>query len=141
MLELTIQRKPTRDGATLGELSVDGAFFCHTLEDPVREFGPNGEGKVYGDTAIPAGRYRVAIDYSNHFHKDMLHILDVRWFDGIRIHGGNKAEDTLGCPLVGTTVDGTNRIHGGLEIMPKLFAKVHDAIRRGEEVWIEVKNA
>lgn len=138
---LHIQRKPSQDGATLGTLFVDGEFFCYTLEDPVRALGPHGEGKVYGDTAIPAGRYRVIIDFSQHFHKDMLHVLDVPGFDGIRIHGGNGAGDTLGCPLVGTAVDGTNRIHGGLQIMPQLFARVQKALGAGDTVELEVANA
>jgi hypothetical protein len=39
---------------TIGQLYIDGAYFCDTLEDTVR----NGE-KIAGKTAIPAGTYKV----------------------------------------------------------------------------------
>ena len=73
-------------------------YRCWTLEDPVR---PKGV-KVAGDTAIPAGSYKVQIRHSSRFQKDLPGVQGVPGFDGILIHGGNDKEDTHGCLLVGT---------------------------------------
>lgn len=85
--------QPTR---TLGNLYLNGEFFCYTLEDKVR---PDGI-KIWGETAIPAGRYSIAITYSNRFKRPMIQILNVPMFSGIRIHPGVSEKNTHGCVLV-----------------------------------------
>lgn len=137
-MELTLNRQPSSALATLGELLVDGFPFCDTLEDPVRDLGPDGRGKIYGRTAIQAGRYKVAITWSVKFQKDMLAVLDVPFFTGIRIHSGNNADDTLGCILVGHSIDGPDHIHGGSEVLPRLFTLVQDALKDDQEVWLTI---
>ncbi len=138
-LRLLLIRTPSTAQATLGELFVDGFPFCETLEDPVRELGPNGEGKVYGQTAIPPGTYKVVIDWSVKFQKKMIAVLDVPHFTGIRIHSGNDAGDTEGCILVGHTVDGPNAIHGGSYILPLLQTVIEDNLANHQAVTLEVR--
>lgn len=91
--------------STLGALTYNGNSMAFILEDTVRVDDPStpqNEGeKVYGKTAIPAGRYRLVWDYSPKFKKKTLHIMDVPGYDGIRFHGGNHASDSLGCLLCG----------------------------------------
>ena len=94
---LEVKRHPTANGCTLGELSLNGEFFCYTLEDPVRPAGK----KVAGDTAIPAGTYRVTIERSPGFHMLTPRLHAVPGFEGILIHPGNGPRDTRGCLLVG----------------------------------------
>ena len=89
---------------TIGALSVDGVFVCFTLEDQVRTAGV----KVPGQTAIPAGIYRLVITPSERFKEDLSLLLDVPGFEGIRIHAGNTREDTEGCILVGQMLIGTS---------------------------------
>lgn len=140
-MKLDLYRKPSTDQATLGELHVDDTFECVTLEDPVRDLGPDGKGKVYGKTAIPAGTYKVVIAPSpSHQNRPYMRLLDVPFFQGILIHSGNTPIDTLGCVLVGQVVDGPDRIHGGSLALPKLFGKVRAAIDRGEDVRITIHN-
>lgn len=85
---------------TLGTLHLDGNFECFVLEDTVRGIEAGAE-KVYGQTAIPAGKYKVSLTYSNRFKRVLPYIHDVPQFTGVRIHAGNTAEDTEGCLLVG----------------------------------------
>lgn len=140
-MEFTVQRKPTFLDTTLGELlREDGSRICYTLEDPVRDLKTDGSGKVYGKTAIPAGRYRIIIDFSQKFQKDMVHVLDVPFFTGIRIHSLNTAEDTLGCIGVGYVIESPTRISGGSSAMPALFTIIRAALDSGQEVWLTVKD-
>lgn len=111
-MRLKLIRKFKGPEYTIGDLYIDGEFFCNTLEDVVRELPkecPNTPknkdcecaGKVYGKTAIQAGIYKVIITMSNRFKKRMPELIGVPHFRGIRIHSGNTAKDTDGCILVG----------------------------------------
>lgn len=138
-MELTLYRRPTVGTATPGDLYVDGALECRTLEDVVRPLGPHGEGKVPGETAIPAGRYRVRMDVvSPRFGRILPRLEDVPGFTGILIHSGNTAEDTRGCILVGQrlTEDGSRIVCGtSTPAFKALFAKLKAA--QGP-IWIRV---
>lgn len=96
-MELKVVRNTFTDESTIGDLYLNGEFFCYTLEDFYR---PNGE-KVYGKTAIPEGRYEIVINFSNKFKRELPLLLNVSNFKGIRIHPGNTAENTEGCILLG----------------------------------------
>lgn len=89
------------DRSTIGDLFINDEFFCFTLEDEIR---PGGQ-KVYGKTAIPAGTYEVVLTVSNRFKRLMPLLVNVPNFEGVRIHGGNTAEHTHGCPLVAYNTD------------------------------------
>lgn len=88
--------------ATIGALLIDGVFECFVLEDQVR--APFV--KVPGQTAIPAGRYRLSITPSQRFKEDLPLLADVPGFEGIRIHAGNTPDDTEGCLVVGQVLTG-----------------------------------
>jgi len=94
-MRLRLLREPSKDGATLGALYVDGVFFCWTLEDVVRP------SKIPGETAIPFGTYDVVLSLSARFKTVLPEVLQVPGFVGIRIHAGNTSKDTEGCILVG----------------------------------------
>lgn len=105
-MNITVKRIALRPTYTIGKLYINGKYYCDTLEDTVRDLNQNGkfdngEQKVYGQTAIPYGTYRVLWTYSPKFKKYMPEIKDVPEFSGVRIHSGNTATDTLGCILVG----------------------------------------
>jgi hypothetical protein len=124
-MNLTLRRKWFTDSSTVGELRVDGAFECYTLEDVVRP-GDILVVKVAGQTAIPAGRYRVIVDHSDHFKQDLPHVLDVPGFTGIRIHPGNTPADTDGCILVGL-----RRAADSVQDSGKAFDAVFGKVRQG----------
>ena len=141
-MELALHRKTLTDSATLGELFIDGVFECYTLEDPVRDLGPNGEGKIYGKTAIPAGTYPVIINWSPHFQKFRPRLLKVPGFDGILIHSGNTPADTKGCILVGKELrpNGTIKPGTSTPAFEAFFGRLKDALYRGETASICITN-
>ena len=111
-MELLLKRIYKGNKYTIGKLYIDGEWFCDTIEDVVRNlpkdcpYTPKGrnckcEEKVYGETAIPAGTYKVILSYSNRFKRILPEILNVPHFLGIRIHRGNTEQDSAGCIIVG----------------------------------------
>lgn len=141
---LTLQRQPSYKETTFGSLDIDGDWFCHTLEDMIREIPgvPVAQWKVKKKTAIPAGRYRITLEDSPRFGPDTITLHDVDGFDYIRMHGGNDIDDTEGCPVVGSMIDREAcRIAGAQTagVLRDLKARIRAGLGRGE-VWIEVKN-
>jgi hypothetical protein len=110
--------KPTY---TIGKLYINGKYECYTLEDAVRDK------KVQDVTAIPSGTYKLIIDASRRFKKDMPHILNVPNFTGVRIHAGNTSKDTEGCILLGTTWSGGDFIAQSKLAFDKFFTKLKTA--------------
>lgn len=134
-MELLLRRVALNKDSTEGVLYVDGKLECYTLEDCVR----HGV-KVFGKTAIPAGRYKLVLDLSNRFKVIMPHILDVPGFEGVRMHWGNKPEDTEGCVLVGAdrTTLTDNFVGNSKFAYHQLMAKLLPAHDRGESIWITI---
>ena len=135
-MELTLQRIAKDKNYTLGKLSIDGDFFCHTLEPTWRKAEAR---KVPGKTAIPAGRYPVVITLSPKFKQWLPLLLHVPNFTGIRIHAGNTAKDTNGCILVGENTSKGVLSDSRLWV-ERLKRRIVDAKERGEGVWITVNN-
>jgi Family of unknown function (DUF5675) len=133
-MELMLQREPSADGCTIGKLSVDGGFECFTLEDVIRD-GP----KIADRTAVPPGRYRIAITLSHRFGRMLPQLLDVPGFDGIRIHPGNTAADTSGCILVGQS-RANDSVSSSRLAMEQLQRKIAGALARSQDVFITILN-
>lgn len=132
-MKLVLKRIFLGDFYTIGELYVNGDYFCDTLEDKVR----NGE-KIPGETAIPAGTYRVTVSKSPKFGRDLPMLCSVPNFTGIRIHRGNTAKDTAGCILVGeNTVKG--RLNNSTKYEEMLTERLQKAQDQGETITIEIK--
>ena len=141
-LELNIKRyianTEREDGENniIGDLLINGEFFCYVLEDQLRAKGE----KVYGETCIPAGTYKVVVDMSNRFKRLMPRLLNVPMFEGVRIHGGNTAKDSHGCPLVAFNTDGL-KIWGSAEklLTKKLLLFLED--NPGGEIFLKIENS
>ena len=88
-MHLVLKRQPSTSKSTSGALSIDGKFECFTLEDVVRAK------KSAGQTAIPAGTYKVIINQSNRFKRLLPLLLNVPGFEGVRIHTGNYAGNEI----------------------------------------------
>ena len=111
-MKLTLKRIFKGADYTIGKLYIDGVYFSDTIEDMVRDLPPvcpnppRGvvcacKEKVYAETAIPAGTYRVTMEYSPRFKRALPYLHDVPHFLGILIHAGSTADSSAGCIIVG----------------------------------------
>jgi hypothetical protein len=140
MMHLQVKRFEYGTNYTLGRFFINGQYACFTLEDKVRQRQnvPVEQWKVKGETAIPTGTYKVIVDFSTRFNKDMPHVLDVPGFEGIRIHPGNTDKDTEGCILLGNTWVGVDFIGNSRMAFATFFPKLQEAIKNGEDVTLEI---
>ena len=102
-----IERKWKKDTYSIGNTYINDTFFSNSMEDADRGLAQwmseaeITEKKVYGETAIPTGKYILTMDYSPKYKRAMPHVMNVKGFSGIRIHSGNTAKDSEGCILLG----------------------------------------
>lgn len=140
-MELLIQREPSNEKNTHGELIYNGETICYTLEDVVREVAgmPVASWKIHGSTAIPEGRYKVTLEHSNRFGADTITLHGVEGYKYIRCHGGNTEANTEGCPLLGLV-----RTETGIRNCAPAVNAVKDMVRaallHNGEVWMTIKN-
>lgn len=137
-MNLRVIREPSRAGATLGSLYLDGVRLCDTLEDEIRERpgAAVSTWKVKGQTAIPAGRYRVVLRQSPRFGRVLPWLQDVPGFEWILIHAGNKSIDTEGCLLIGLD-RGAATVGRSQMALQRLMERVTAAT---DEIWIDIEN-
>ena len=139
-MELKLKVIARRDTYSIGKLYIDGIYFCDTLEDTVRDINhngkfDNGEVKVYGKTAIPFGKYSVVYTHSPKFKRKLPLLLNVPQFEGIRIHPGNTAEDSLGCILVGKNT-AVGKLTESKVTSDKLNNLIETATNNGESIML-----
>lgn len=142
-MELLLKRIALRDTYTIGKLYIDGVYFCDTVEDKVRDLNKDGdledagETKVYSETAIPYGVYKVIVNKSPKFKRLLPRLLNVKHFEGILIHRGSSAKSSAGCIIVGkNTIVGrvTDSEKYELELV-KLLLEVQN---KKEEIIIKI---
>lgn len=122
-MKLVLKRINNQDNYCEGKLYIDGIYQCDVIEDTDRSLTNEmsiteiQSKKVYGETAIPKGTYQITLDVVSPKFKDrswatfcegkLPRLLDVPGFEGVLIHTGNEASNSLGCLLVGQkTKDG-----------------------------------
>lgn len=136
-LKLTIKRKVFTETTTTGTLYRDKIRLCDTLEDKDRYLEIHGkEAKINSKTAIPRGTYEVTINWSNRFKKYMIAVLDVPYFEGIRMHAGNTHENTDGCPLLGDLLDEWTVVNSKVRTQ-EVFDLIEETLKTGK-VFLEV---
>ena len=154
-MKLELERKWPKATYTIGRLYVDGVLFCNTLEDRDRGLKQSDNldyiktRKVYGETAIPKGTYTVSMNVTSPkyaavtwYHQlclgKMPRLRDVPGFDGILIHPGNTALDTLGCILVGKNTK-VGQLTESKATFKALYKEMKKASYRGEVIEITIE--
>ncbi len=135
-MHIKAHRNVFTENTTISNVTVNGDFLCFFLEDKDRKLEDGGT-KVFGKTAIPRGFYEIVMDYSPKYKKNMPHILDVPQFEGIRIHPGNKEDDTEGCLIPGMDYK-TDWVSESKVAYEKLLSLMLSAWTAGEKVTIEI---
>lgn len=156
-MKILLERIFTSESYTIGHLYIDGKYVCDTIEDCDRNLTQDmsekeiSEKKVYGKTAIPIGKYSITMNvkspkYSNPKYKwaakydgYLPRLENVKGFEGVLIHVGNTANDSLGCILVGE-----NKVKGQVINSTTNFYNLMDkylwpAKQCGEKITIEIK--
>ncbi len=111
-MRLTIERQVLTDEYSLGEILAEGqclvsrlmarGHLAWTAEDCDRGLEAGGL-KLWGASAIPLGTYALYHTWSARFRRRVLCLAGVPDYSRVYLHGGNRAADTRGCPLVGAT--------------------------------------
>lgn len=149
-MKLLLKRIAKKDKYTIGNLYIDGEWFCNTLEDTDRSLTQDmsleeiKKIKVYGQTAIPTGTYKINMNvispkFKNRFwakpYNGMIPRLEnVPGYEGILIHPGNSAEDSIGCILLGY-----NTVKGKVTQSQDTFHKLMAILTKEKDITITIQ--
>lgn len=142
-MEIQVNRIARKDGYTIGRMSLNGVYFCDTLEDTDRSLNAAMSldeilsKKRKGITAIPTGKYDVILTFSPKFKRVLPLLLNVPGYQYIRVHHGNLPSSTDGCLLVGE-----NKVKGQIinsrATLEKLMSILLECEKRKEKISITI---
>jgi hypothetical protein len=153
MLKISLKRSWKKETYTIGELYVNGVRFSESVEDKDRGLTSSMTvadiqlKKVFGQTAIPTGTYKLILSVSPKFKKKawgakygglVPELVGVKGFSGVRIHPANYATELEGC-----IAPGDNKVKGGVLNSVKRYYELMDKYifpswTRKEEITITI---
>lgn len=150
MIKLRLERTYKGVSYTIGKLYLNDKYFCDTLEDKDRGLKSTMSKeeiekiKVYSQTAIPTGTYKVDMNTVSPKFKDRVwarpyggklpRLIDVKGYSGVLIHVGNKPEDTLGCILVGE-----NKVKGQVINSIAAFNRLMAELKKDKDIELTIE--
>lgn len=160
-MKLKLHRKWCKDKYTISNLYLvkngKDIWLCNTLEPKVRDYNKDGdlndlnEAKVYGETAIPYGEYKIDMNtvspkYSNFnkypayrkYNGKLPRLINVPHFEGVLIHIGNTKRDTEGCILVGRNLSKGMVLNSTSTFYNLMDNFLLPAYNNGEEITIDI---
>ena len=126
-MQVEIFRVESGKQGTYGVLTIEGKFFCITLE-------PENLNNLPDLSCIPAGTYHCIGKLSEKFGL-CFEVLGVPNRTGILFHYGNVLADTHGCILLGVEYNPLNR-----KILKSLNAWGYFKTIVGEDFTLTIKN-
>lgn len=156
-MKITVRRIAKREKYTIGKLYINGVYFCDTIEDKDRGLKQSMSvaeivrRKVYGETAIPSGTYRIDMSspspkyqqkartdaYYKPFCDHMPRFQDIKGYSGVLIHPGTDESSTLGCLIVGENKV-VGKVINSRTVFKRLFNELFAAYTRGEEILLTI---
>lgn len=156
-MKLKVERIKNGPTYTIGKMYVDSKYFCDTLEDLDRGLldSMNVEEvkskKIYGETGIPKGTYKVTLDIvSPKFSQYLFYmevckgklprLLDVKGYEGILIHvadGPKKDKLLYGCIGIGER-QADDSLANGKKVFKTFYSLLESAKKHGEDITIEI---
>lgn len=142
-MKMTVIRYDFGVKETIGLWLIDGIFECYSLEDKDRGLTSDMTvaeilaQKVYAETAIPTGTYKVAWTFSQRFQKKTPELQDVKGYTGIRIHAGNTDKDVAGC-IAAAQIAAQDSVQASQAALTKLLPKIEDACAK-DDCWIVIE--
>lgn len=143
-MEIQVSRIARKDGYTIGRMSLNGVYFCDTLEDTDRGLNTAMSvdeilaKKIKAQTAIPTGKYDVILTFSPRFKRVLPLLLNVPGYQYIRVHNGNRPDSTEGCLLVGE-----NKVKGQVinsrATLERLMSVLLECEKKKEKVTILIE--
>jgi hypothetical protein len=154
-MTILVDRKYKKSDYTIGNLYIDGKWFCNCLEDTDRSLDDSMSElditriKKPHITAIPRGTYEVTLDvispkyskipfYQQVCNGKVPRLLNIKGFDGILIHAGNSADHSSGCLLVGYNKS-RGQVLNSKEVFKNLYKHLLDRKNKGEKITITIK--
>nr|DAW29516.1 MAG TPA: hypothetical protein [Caudoviricetes sp.] len=143
-MEIRLKRIARKDGYTIGQMSLNGDYFCDTLEDTDRGLKDTMQvneilaKKRKGVTAIPTGKYDVVLTFSPKFKRVLPLLLNVKGYEYIRIHHGNFPSSTDGCLLVGENKE-RGKVINSRATLERLMSVLLECEKKKEKVTITIE--
>jgi len=151
-MEILIERAYKKADYTIGRFFINGERICETIEDKDRGLTQDMKEedirrrKVYGQTAIPTGRYVVGFTYSPKFSQcsyaqgggKIPLIYGVKGFNSIRMHSGNSAKDSEGCVILGEN-KAVGMVLNSAKTCEKVFARMYESYLRNEPIFLTIR--
>lgn len=141
-MKLELKRIALKPNYTIGKLFINGTYYCDTIEDKVIDLNKNGKfddglTKVMHQTAIPYGTFKVVVNHSPKFNRELPRLLDVPYFEGILMHNGSDQNSSSGCIIVGENKT-VGKVTNSTFYMNNLTARIKDAQNKGETTTITI---
>lgn len=151
-MEILIERAYKKATYTVGRFFIDGERICETIEKKDRGLTQDMKEedirrrKVYGQTAIPTGRYVVGFTYSPKFSQcsyakgggKIPLVYGVKGFNSIRFHAGTTARDSEGCVILGEN-KAVGMVLNSAKTCEKVFARMYEAFLRNEPIFLTIR--
>lgn len=152
---MTIVIKRTYNCKTycISHIYINNEYICDAIEDVDRMLDDSmtlseiQSKKVYAQTAIPTGTYRLTLNvvspkfskktyYKNFCGGKLPRVLNVKGFDGILWHRGSSEKDSAGCLILGY-----NKVKGQVinsqQAFEKLYKILDEANKKGEKLYAQ----